>query len=46
MPVIDFNAALADPNRPGLMREGYASDDQIHPTVAGYQKLGEVIELP
>jgi lysophospholipase L1-like esterase len=34
VPVIDFNKALADPARPGLMREGYASDDQIHPTPA------------
>jgi lysophospholipase L1-like esterase len=44
--VVDFNAALADPARPGLMRNGYVSDDQIHPTVAGYRKLGEAIRLP
>jgi hypothetical protein len=35
-----------DPGRPGLMRKGYVSDDQIHPTVAGYPQLGEVVELP
>ncbi len=46
VPLIAFNEALADPAKPGLMRDGYVSDDQIHPTVAGYRQLGEVIELP
>ncbi len=46
MPVYEWNAALADPAKPGLMRAEYVSDDQIHPTVAGYKRLGEEVELP
>ena len=46
VPVLDVNAARADPAKPGLMREGYVSDDQIHPTVAGYRRLGDELELP
>ncbi len=46
VPVIDFNKALADPGQPGLMRDGYISDDQIHPTVAGYRRLGDEVQLP
>ena len=46
VPLIDFNKALADPGQPALMRKGYASDDQIHPTVAGYRRLGDEVQLP
>ena len=36
---------LEDPRRPGRMRERW-SDDNIHPSVAGYRRLGEALELP
>ena len=34
------------PAKPGRMRAEYVSDDQIHPTVAGYKRLGQEVELP
>ena len=40
VPVYEWNAALEDPGQAGLMRAEYVSDDQIHPTVAGYKRLG------
>lgn len=36
---------LEDPRRPGRMRERW-TDDNIHPSVAGYRRLGEALELP
>ena len=42
VPVIEFNAALADPAKPGLMRAGTPATTRSIPTVAGYQQLGEV----
>ena len=46
VPVYEWNAALEAPAKPGRMRAEYVSDDQIHPTVAGYERLGEEVELP
>ena len=42
VPVLDFNAALEDPARPGRMLEEWTSDGD-HPSVAGYRRLGEVV---
>jgi lysophospholipase L1-like esterase len=36
---------LEDPQRPGRMRDDW-TDDNIHPSVAGYRRLGEALELP
>jgi lysophospholipase L1-like esterase len=36
---------LEDPLRPGRMRDRW-TDDNIHPSVAGYRRLGEALELP
>jgi lysophospholipase L1-like esterase len=36
---------LEDPRRPGRMREMW-TEDNIHPSVAGYRRLGEALELP
>jgi lysophospholipase L1-like esterase len=36
---------LEDPRRPGRMRDIW-TDDNIHPSVAGYRRLGEALELP
>jgi lysophospholipase L1-like esterase len=46
VPVLEFNQALEDPAKPGRMRAEYVSDDQIHPTVAGYRRLGDEVRLP
>jgi lysophospholipase L1-like esterase len=36
---------LEDPRRPGRMRDVW-TDDLLHPSVAGYRRLGESVELP
>ena len=36
---------LEDPERPGRMRDVW-TDDLLHPSVAGYRRLGETVELP
>jgi lysophospholipase L1-like esterase len=36
---------LEDPQRPGRMRDAW-TDDLLHPSVAGYRRLGESVELP
>jgi lysophospholipase L1-like esterase len=36
---------LEDPQRPGRMRDVW-TDDLLHPSVAGYRRLGESVELP
>jgi lysophospholipase L1-like esterase len=36
---------LEDPRRPGRMRDEW-TDDLVHPSVAGYRRLGEALELP
>ena len=43
--VVDFDEAMRDPSQPGdypsLLPE-YDSGDNLHPSVAGYEKMGEV----
>jgi lysophospholipase L1-like esterase len=41
VPVLGFYATLADPARPGRMREDWTSDGD-HPSVEGYRRLGEL----
>lgn len=41
---IDFDEALRDKENPKLLAREYSSDG-LHPNVAGYQKIGEVIDL-
>jgi lysophospholipase L1-like esterase len=36
---------LEDPQRPGRMRDAW-TDDLLHPSVAGYRRLGQSVELP
>lgn len=43
--VIDFDLVLRDPNRPTKLLAQYSSDDHIHPNVAGYQAMGNAIDL-
>jgi lysophospholipase L1-like esterase len=45
VPVLPFFQALDDPQHPGRMRPDWTIDGD-HPSVAGYRRLGEVVELP
>jgi lysophospholipase L1-like esterase len=40
--VIDFDAALRDPADPTRLLPHYDSDDHVHPSDAGYQRMAEV----
>jgi lysophospholipase L1-like esterase len=42
VPLISFHEALADPERPGRMREEWTSDGD-HPSIAGYRILGALV---
>ena len=42
VPLLRFNAALADPRDPGRMRADLTSDGD-HPSVAGYRRLGALV---
>ena len=43
--VIDFDAALRDPEHPGRLRPELDSGDHIHPNDDGYKKMAEAIDL-
>jgi lysophospholipase L1-like esterase len=43
--LLPFHAALQDPDHPGLMRRQWTADG-IHPSVAGYRRLGELAFSP
>jgi lysophospholipase L1-like esterase len=43
--VIDFDKALADPQRPDHVAAVYDSGDHLHPSAAGYRAMGELIPL-
>lgn len=43
--VIDFDKALADPQRPDHLAAAYDSGDHLHPSAAGYRAMGELIPL-
>jgi lysophospholipase L1-like esterase len=43
--VIDFDAALRDPDRPRRMRPIFDSGDSLHPSDAGYEAMGKAINL-
>jgi lysophospholipase L1-like esterase len=42
--VIDFEAVMKDPAKPGQMLEGLHSGDHLHPGDAGYAKMAEVAD--
>lgn len=44
-PVLQWHDELEDPARPGRMRLELTSD-LAHPSIAGYRRLGESVELP
>jgi lysophospholipase L1-like esterase len=43
--VIDFDAAVRDPNQPAAFREGYHSGDHLHPNKVGYKAMVDAIDL-
>ena len=43
--VIDFDKAMADPHRPDHLAPAYDSGDHLHPSLAGYRAMGELIPL-
>jgi len=43
--VVDFDKAMADPHRPDHLAPAYDSGDHLHPSVAGYRAMGELIPL-
>lgn len=43
--VIDFDAAIRDPDRPDRMLPKYDSGDHLHPGDAGYRAMAEAIDL-
>ena len=43
--VIDFDAAVRDPNRPTKFIARYQSGDNLHPSDAGYQAMANAIDL-
>ena len=43
--VIDFDAAVRDPNAPSKLLPQYDSSDMLHPSDAGYQAMAAVVPL-
>jgi lysophospholipase L1-like esterase len=43
--VIDFDAAMRDPQRPDRLTPAYDSGDHLHPSPAGYRAMAEAIAL-
>lgn len=43
--VIDFDVALADPNRPTRLRPAYDFGDHLHPNDRGFAAMAEAIDL-
>ena len=43
--VIDFDAALRDPNNPGRLRPDFDSGDHLHPSDAGYAAMAAAVDL-
>jgi lysophospholipase L1-like esterase len=43
--VIDFDAAIRDPNMPSQLHRAYDSGDHLHPSDAGYKAMAATINL-
>jgi len=43
--VIDFDAALRDPEHPTRIRPEYDGGDHLHPNDAGYRAMGQAVDL-
>jgi lysophospholipase L1-like esterase len=42
---VDFDAALRNPARPSTLLPAYASVDNLHPNLAGYQAMANAVDL-
>ncbi|WP_148262392.1 GDSL-type esterase/lipase family protein [Hoyosella subflava] len=43
--VIDFDAALRDPQNPDALAPDYACPDRLHPNAAGYEAMANAVDL-
>lgn len=43
--VVDFDAAVRNPQHPTRFREDFQSGDQLHPSAAGYRAMAAVVDL-
>jgi len=43
--VIDFDSGLRDPDHPARMLPEYDNGDHLHPSDAGYNRMGDLIDL-
>jgi len=43
--VVDFDAAVRDPARPGRLRPEYDDGDHLHLNAAGHRAMGEAVDL-
>lgn len=43
--VIDFDAILRDPKDPSRLAPEFDSGDHLHPSMAGYKRMGEAVDL-
>ncbi|HTI83367.1 MAG TPA: SGNH/GDSL hydrolase family protein [Acetobacteraceae bacterium] len=43
--VVDFDAGIRDPDRPARMLPIYDCGDHLHPSDAGYNRMGDIIDL-
>jgi lysophospholipase L1-like esterase len=43
--VVDFEAAVRDPQQPSRMLAAYDSGDHLHPNDAGYKAMGDAVDL-
>ena len=43
--VIDFDAAVRDPQRPARILPAYDVGDRVHPSDTGYRAMAEAIDL-
>ena len=43
--VVDFDAAMRDPNHPDRLAPAYDSGDHLHPSVAGYRAMAAAVPL-
>jgi lysophospholipase L1-like esterase len=43
--VIDFDAAVRDPDHPTRIRADYDEGDHLHPNDAGYRAMGDAVDL-
>lgn len=43
--IVDFDACLEDPERPGYLAPEYNSGDNLHPNPAGYAAMADCVDL-